>query len=190
MIIGIIGKKRVGKDTSADYLVDKYGFVKYSFGDPVKQICQNIFDLTDEQLNTDKKDIIDEYLGVSPRQIFQIIGTDIFQYKIYNFFPELEKNIPKKQFWVKKFEKWYQNETKENKNIKIVISDIRFKHEYECLKNLGATLIKIEKDTKLVDDHISENELNDVSNLDYYLENNTTKENLYLKLDNIVKNIV
>ena len=30
MIIGLCGKKRVGKDTVADYLVNKYGFVKYS----------------------------------------------------------------------------------------------------------------------------------------------------------------
>ena len=41
-IIGILGNKRVGKDTVADYLVKNYGFIKYNFADPIKEICNYV----------------------------------------------------------------------------------------------------------------------------------------------------
>ena len=30
LIIGLVGKERVGKDTFADYVITKYGFEKYN----------------------------------------------------------------------------------------------------------------------------------------------------------------
>lgn len=35
-LIGLIGKKRVGKDTAAKFLVEDHGFVRYAFADPLK----------------------------------------------------------------------------------------------------------------------------------------------------------
>ena len=37
MIIGLSGYAQVGKDTVANYLVEKYGFVKVSFADPIRE---------------------------------------------------------------------------------------------------------------------------------------------------------
>ena len=58
-IIGFLGKKRCGKDTSGDYLIEKYGFVKYAFADPVKQICKILFDFSEDQLYGNKKEGVD-----------------------------------------------------------------------------------------------------------------------------------
>ena len=58
MIIGILGQKRNGKDTCADYLVEHYNFTKVSFADPIKQILKIMFDFNDEQLYGDKKELI------------------------------------------------------------------------------------------------------------------------------------
>ena len=63
MIIGITGKKRSGKDTISDFLVEKYGFVKYGFADPIKDIARIIFGFTENQLFEKEKDIVDEKLG-------------------------------------------------------------------------------------------------------------------------------
>jgi hypothetical protein len=36
-MIGLMGKKRSGKDTVADYLVERYGFVRVAVADPLKE---------------------------------------------------------------------------------------------------------------------------------------------------------
>ena len=59
MIIGISGKKRSGKDTISDYLIQEYKFIKYGFADPIKDIAKIIFGFTEEQLYGNEKDIID-----------------------------------------------------------------------------------------------------------------------------------
>ena len=93
MLIAILGKKHSGKDTIANFLIEKYGFTKYSFADPLKKGIQAFFNLTDQQLNDQKlKEEIDPRWGVSPRKLFQVIGTDFFQNSIRDFLPELKIN--------------------------------------------------------------------------------------------------
>lgn len=46
IIIG--GRACAGKDTVADYLVEKYGFIKISFADPIYQIARDYFGMTDK----------------------------------------------------------------------------------------------------------------------------------------------
>jgi len=50
MIIGITGLAGSGKDTLADILVRQNGYVKVSLADPIKRICKEVFDFSDEQL--------------------------------------------------------------------------------------------------------------------------------------------
>lgn len=50
MIIGISGKAGSGKDTLADILVRKHGFVKVALADPMKRFCMELFGFTEEQL--------------------------------------------------------------------------------------------------------------------------------------------
>jgi len=61
MIIGFAGKKRSGKDTIANYLVNKYNFRRYAFGGPVKEVCRILFGFDDEQLYGDRKEELDGY---------------------------------------------------------------------------------------------------------------------------------
>jgi len=50
MIIALSGLSGTGKDTAADILVRNHGFVKVSLADPIKRICRDVFDFTDDQL--------------------------------------------------------------------------------------------------------------------------------------------
>lgn len=50
MIIGVSGNAGSGKDTIADYLVERHGFKKVAFADPMKRFCKEVFDFSDEQL--------------------------------------------------------------------------------------------------------------------------------------------
>ena len=69
-------------------------------------------------------------MGVSPRMIFQRLGTEFGQYKIYELFPELKTKISSRGLWLKLFEIFLE----ENKDKNIVIADVIFKHEVDFLK--------------------------------------------------------
>jgi len=50
MIIGILGKAGSGKDTAADFMVTQHGFVKVALADPLKRICREVFQFSEDQL--------------------------------------------------------------------------------------------------------------------------------------------
>ena len=68
---------RVGKDEVARVLRDDLGFRTYSFALPLKQVSQVLFGLTEDQMWNDKmKNVVIDTWGLSPRTIFQRIGTE------------------------------------------------------------------------------------------------------------------
>jgi hypothetical protein len=50
IIVGISGFAGSGKDTVADFLAEECGFVKVAFADPLKRVCKDVYDFTDDQL--------------------------------------------------------------------------------------------------------------------------------------------
>ena len=185
MIIAITGKKGSGKDTFADIIVNEYDFIKYRFGDDIKLIV--------EQLYGNKKDIEDENRNIIPIDFFQKLGTKYIQNIFPKTFPNIfnKCNIDNKEFWLKKFELWYLNEKKNKKIFFVVISDLRFIHEYNYIKKLGGYIIKIERDNlndNINTEHISENELDNFTNdkFNYVIKNNGSINDL----ENIVKKIM
>lgn len=50
MIVGLCGQAGSGKDTIADHLVGKHGFVKVALADEMKRICQRLYGWSDETL--------------------------------------------------------------------------------------------------------------------------------------------
>jgi len=60
MIVGITGLHRdeagsrqtigAGKDATAEVLISKHGFVRIGLADPLKRICREVFDFSDDQL--------------------------------------------------------------------------------------------------------------------------------------------
>ena len=184
-IIGFLGAKHTGKDTAGNYLIEKFNYTKYAFGDPVKDICKTMFSLTDSQItDPTEKEMIDPRWGISPRTMFQRIGTEFGQIGLYKLFPELKGKVPYRTLWVKLFEYW----VKKNKSKMIVITDIRFEHEIKAIKDNNGVIIKINRETEFNDNHISEIELKtiDQSLIDYTIDNNYTLDDLYSQLDTII----
>jgi hypothetical protein len=190
-LIGLTGKKGSGKDTIANKLKE-YGYIQYAFADPLKRGIQHLFDLSDEQLyGVESKETIDPRWGVKPRQLFQIIGTEIFQNTIHQ---HLKLNVGPKNHWTFLFEEWYRKKIQENPHVKIVVSDIRFPHELECVKALGGQIIKIIRSNNMnnninninVDTHSSEILIDQMDNVDYIIENNGTIDDLN---NNLVKTL-
>jgi len=192
-IIGFVGKKNSGKDTAGDYLINRFNYIRYAFGDPVKKICKILFNLSEEQLNDRVlKEAIDNRWGISPREMFQKIGTEFGQDMIFTLFPKLKNNISFKQnqLWVNLCKSWLDNI--ENKDKNIVITDVRFKHEAEFIKNQGGLLIHIYRDisNSSNDCHVSETEINDIIKdknlIDFEVDNNFQLLDLYSQIDKII----
>tara|TARA_B110001450_G_C17619163_1_gene480477 strand:+ start:67 stop:645 length:579 start_codon:yes stop_codon:yes gene_type:complete len=186
-IIGLLGNKCSGKDTAGNYLVEKYGYKRYAFADPIKEIARHLFNLSDVQLYGNKKEEIDERWNLKPRTIFQRLGTEFGQYTIYNIFPELKEKFNTRQLWIYHFNLWVKEEIKKNKNINIVITDVRFGHEIEEIKKHGGEIIKISNPKlKKFDKHISEIEIKTLKYDDNIL-NNKDLSYLYKQLDIIAQ---
>ena len=186
MIIALTGKKGSGKDVVADILVKKLGFKKYGFGDPIKNVAREMFGFSEEQLYGNLKDIVDKKWGIKPRDFFQKFGTEYGQFIFPKHFPEIFNDIDEREFWVKRFKIWYDKVKECNKLVKVVINDLRFIHEYNFLKDVGAYIIKIERENVLKDNHISENELSNNINFNYIVENNGSIKELEQKILNLL----
>lgn len=137
MLIGLIGYERTGKDTVADYFVENMCYTKMSMADPIKEICKLLFDWDKIFLESNMKDKIDKNTNIVPRDMMKWIGTDIFQYSIYDKFPNL--NIPQKKIWVN----YIKNNCQDIENL--IIPDIRFKHEAEFIQENNGILVYIDR---------------------------------------------
>ena len=189
-VIAICGYKRSGKDTIAEYLRNQSdgNAVICKIANKLKEACSAIFGFTPDQLETDMKDSIDPVWQISPRSAMQYLGTDIMQYDIQRVIPGIGRN-----FWIKRF--IYHIETIHKTTPYIIISDLRFKHEYEELYKLyGSNLmvIKVYRNENIdenIDTHISEREWKDIPH-SIVVNNNSTLNDLYSTVDNIKNAII
>ena len=181
MIIGVLGKKRSGKDTTGDYLVANKNFVKYSFANPIKRGAMELFGFTEDQVFGDAKDEIDPTWGITPRLVLQIMGTEVFQYDMPKYIPELQAFG--RGFWVKRFEQWYN----QNRELDVVICDVRFQHEADAILKMGGQVWKVQRPSLVsIDEHASEMEMDLITGVTNILQNDGTLEDLYNKIDSLV----
>lgn len=179
------GIKKSGKDTLADHLVNNKGFQKYSFADPIRDICKTVFDWSDEDFkDREIKETIDSYFGISPRQAMQWIGTEAFQYLIGEDFPLFKKTVGR-TIWVRKFINWREKHPY-FKNV--VIPDWRFPHEQmELIENINEPIkfVRVENNRiKEGDVHESEVHIPHLS-VDVTIHNDGSIEDFYENIDKV-----
>lgn len=134
-LIGIAGPARAGKDTLASYLLDNLSddWSRSSFADPLKAMLSVIgVDISD-----DKKAVIDERYGRSPRYMMQTLGT------------EWARNTINKNMWVRAFARL-------NAGKCVIVPDVRFENEAELVREHGV-LIHLVGRGGIEGNHVSEN---------------------------------
>ena len=167
-LIGFAGKARSGKDTAGKYLVDNYQFVRYSFAQPLKDGAKAMFNLTDEQIENKEKVI--EPWGRSPRELYQLLGTDVAR--------SIDKRV-----WIKNAEMF----VRKHPGFSVVITDVRFSNEAEWIRSKGGVVIYLDSKTRGITNHTghsSENGLNG-DDIDLVIENDGTINQLYEKIENL-----
>lgn len=175
-LIAITGKARSGKDTVCKHAWAKHAFTRIAFADPLKMAAQNMFCLTHEQTwNDDLKEIVIPFWGMSPRQMFQLLGN------------EATKPVFGQDLWIKR---WMLSYALLKDTDDIVVSDLRFDIEAERIRHLGGAIIEVRRGTGLVGstgDHASERGLSTLP--DFVIENDGTLSELYDKVDAIVEGL-
>ena len=184
VLIGLLARKRSGKDTVADHLVKHYSFNKLSLADPLKEAISILFGFSDEQLYGDLKETVDPTWNVSPRLVLQWFGTEVFRRNINTIIPTIQDN-----FWVESFKVKYNALIKSDPNKRIVVADVRFPNEIRAIHELGGVVIKIERPDILDgDSHESEKNIDLINDYDVLLKNDGTIEQLYKKVNDMLSN--
>jgi hypothetical protein len=162
MIIGLSGYARSGKDEVAKILVEEYGYTRAAFADKIREFLYE----TNPQIGGNRlQHLIDTYgwevaksqpevrhllqsIGVGARKL---LGDDIW---IYQVLKDLHPSD------------------------KVVISDVRFKNEAECIGTRGGQLWRVKRTgVEAVNSHVSEHDM-DGYPVDKILKNEGTLEDL------------
>lgn len=160
MIIGITGHARHGKDSTADIIVSNFGYRKHALADVMKEACRVIFGWTDEYLYGDKKDSEDKTYGISPRHALQSLGTEWGQYELSKY--DSFSKVTGRKLWVNSLLNRVRGDT--------VISDVRFQHEAEAIRERGGFIIRVNRDYPVDLSHESEQAVNKIRP-DFFVDN-------------------
>lgn len=157
MILGVMGQARSGKDTFADYLVAKYGFVRIALADPIKRIAMDVYKMSEEQLwgeDKEKPDMRYPMPGkgfLSPRVACQVIGTEV----VRNLYPDTWVDMFKRTASLVMDGSHFYTRTgglQPNRRILryftkkpqgVICSDVRFKNEVKGLHDVGGKVIRL-----------------------------------------------
>lgn len=186
-VIGIVGRKQHGKDTTANYMVEKYGYIRIAFADAIKDMLKCSFGFSEEQLNGNLKETIDEFWKIKPRQVLQFVGTELFRDKMGELIPHIETN-----FWVFIVKKKIHDTLKVNPHAKFVMSDCRFENEVNFIKEMGGQMIHVFRPTienNSESNHSSEKYIDDLP-FDFKIINDGSLDNLHLQVDLIMRGMI
>jgi hypothetical protein len=180
ILIGISGKKGVGKDLLASILAKKYGFVNFPFAEELKSAVRRDFNLTKEHTDGELKEGNTQYIknilppdaGPEDTVLATMWTPREIMIKYGQFFRQFDPN-----WWVNKtFDKinaipcFISN----NSLLRITISDVRFKNEADYIKSQGGILVRLNRPIdlniyKTVSTDISETDLDNYKGFDLVL---------------------
>jgi len=184
IIVVLVGKKQSGKSTVAKHLCEKYGFVELAFADSLKVVVNELFGFKLGRDSTSEyKETVDGYWEFSPRKALQYVG-DMFQEGMEGLVPGIGRGI-----WAEIVCRKIIELLRAGKD-KIVISDLRFPHELDFLREKfscirAIKIIRSDNEIEGKDLHRSEIEMEQI-NAGVIIENNGTIEELFENVDSVV----
>ena len=122
MIVLLNGLSRSGKDTVAA-LFETHGFVHKKISAHVKNVVCAMFGLSAEELEDDRKDLVNKEYLVTPRDLMKFVGTHVGQYEVQRVLPSMGRTL-----WIRRLLRDLHRDQH------YVISDYRFPHEYITLQ--------------------------------------------------------
>lgn len=193
-LVGIHGKAGSGKDTVARFLTDTFkNCYATAFASSLKKSAAEAFGISYNDFDDrDLKETINPNWGLSPRQIAQFFGTEIFRETIQQLNPDIGRD-----FWIKRLALRLnntllpENEGEYDSGDMMVISDVRFQNEYDWVISNQGIIIHLTRqgaDGNIgILGHASELDIN-LHNKErtYTCENNGTILELQRKIANLM----
>lgn len=165
-LIGISGKKRSGKDTVCQRIIETLGYNRarrVAFADEVKVEVAAAIKESVEYVEENKDKL---------RLLLQAWGTDY------------RRNLCGPDYWVARA---FNNVLKLPPSIHtVIIPDVRFISEAEAIHRVDGLVIRVESIRSPKDGHVSENELDNYGKFDYTLQNDGTLEDFYQQINKLI----
>lgn len=162
-IIGISGKRESGKSSLAKAL-SKFGFHRVSLADPLKEMCKQLYGLTDNQVYGSEKEAPTQYKRTdgsyyTPRDILIREGC-------------LKRSIDP-NFWCRMLDEHIKYLSMDSTFRNFVIDDIRFLNEIRYFDRFDSSFVRLERDQNAIGkaalDDLSETELDTYQDWDFIL---------------------
>jgi hypothetical protein len=190
MIIGILGHSCSGKDTAADYLVRSFSFTKISLADPLKRICKEVYDFSDQQLwgpsecrnAPDKRYPLPNGKGyLTPRMALQTLGTEwgrsLYEHTWTDLAIQAAKEVYSGRYTYVQTRGLVEVQGLSMRQDMSVIPDCRFASEIERIKAAGGVILRLYRQGKCgnidggIPQHPSEEEQKEIPDdkVDYVL---------------------
>lgn len=201
-LIGIFGCSGVGKDTVGDYIERTYKDVyTVAFADALKFAAAHAFGIHCSSFYKPAYKIqTNPFWNLTPRQIGQFFGTELFRDKIQELIPGIEND-----FWIRRLagaidrELTSPQDTDEGLYLDdsdiVVITDGRFQNELDFVLANGSVAIHLNRDVTPVQGgisgHVSEKlelspSVTHAPNNYWTVSNNSTLKDLYAKIANVL----
>lgn len=175
-LLGLHGYARSGKDSIANYLVEKHGFTRVALADAVRDAVYALNPLIPWEFNADVPMRLAHVVDVwgwekvkatdEGRRLLQAMGTEVGR-------AMFGENV------------WLDIAAKKIDAVSgpVVVTDIRFENELKWLKNWHSTSVKVTREGfGPVNSHSSDAGIHDM-HFDKHIKNNGTLEDLYASVE-------
>lgn len=122
------------------HLVKQYSYTRIDFNDPVKIILKELFNYSDQQINSEK---LDWKYNITPKQAFDFISSNIMQHKMQELIPECDRRFLAQHLITR-----MQSMQTLAAMKRFVISDLQYYHEYQELARYDPFIIRTEGSDK------------------------------------------
>lgn len=174
-LIGLTGRARSGKDTAANYLAAQFGLLVYALASPLKLALLDMLNLPGSALEGPAKEQPLPWLGKSPRELMQLLGT------------EWGRNLVHPQLWLMLADMNLSNHLEAMPQAQgFVISDVRFDNEADWIRAKGGAVVHLHRqDAAEVAAHSSESGITPGAH-DLFITNDGSLNDLYQTLDEVM----
>lgn len=183
ILIGIHGRKQVGKDTIANYLVQEYDFQKIAFADKLEEAVANLFDI-----EVDRVDQLKDGGSIPLAEVILQVGSTEWSFSwrefLQRFGTEMGRNTFGENFWIRLWDEQYRSGSGDY----IVVPDVRFENEAIWISGAGGYIIEVTRPGYESDGHVSEAGIPE-DLIDAWIDNNKDIGRLYDDVDQLMEDI-